>query len=638
MLQERPSLSPPIIVEFERTGDITTRSLFPDTASGDMLCPETHFWCSDKYLCLPVYVRCNGVYDCPGHEDEEGCDLYICPGYYRCRASKVCVHMTHVCDDWPLCPQLDDELLCNQTCPLHCTCHGLAFFCLQVFAADEYSDLRFLDARGSGMKVKQLGENSMLIHLSLSRCGVKHISNLTFHNLHSLDLSDNLLTEVSGYHLRHIPQLTALFLAGNPLSSVFVVPSGTSFKPQKIRSLDLSCVKLSLVIPTLFAVLPSLYTLNLSHSGVDLLQWDNPDLPVPSVQELDLRGTVIAKFPRDVLRRFIHLQLLFTDNFKLCCQAVLRPGFDLNSCHTTPDVVSSCDNLLGSVTYRATVAVLATLSLLGNVVSLSVRGCADSTRWLSSSGVVLTHLSVADLGTGLYLATLGLADHLLAGHYVWQDDTWRRGAVCQLAGVLVLNCRLAATFFITILSLYRSLHWIPSFSPHLSPARIKVVCVVVWAISLVLAAVPLISRWVFFEQQSLCVPLPHIMEDSLESSYTNGVMVLLHLVLLTLCCVCEMLSKAFVKNTFRNKDSHCNEFSFAQLGSLASGFLYTITCLVPTDSHTERPKAVHTALVYFGSVISCATNPYLHLYGVRVERSKRIKEERLLKIVRSARV
>ena len=250
----------------------------------------------------------------------------------------------------------------------------------------------------------------------------------------------------------------------------------------------------------------------------------------------------------------------------------------------------------------------------------------------------MSHLSVVDLGMGLYLATLGLADRLLAGHYVWQDDTWRRGAVCQLAGVLVLNCRLAATFFITILSLYSTLHWIPSFSPHLSPARIKAVCVVVWAISLLLAAIPLISQWGFFEQQALCFAFPYIMEDSSESSYALGVMVLLHLVLLTLCSVCEMLSKAVVKTTFHSKDIYFNGFSFAQVGSLASGFLYTIACLVPTDFHTERQKAVHTAVVYFGSVISRATNPYLHLYGVRVERSKRIKEERLLRIVRSAQV
>nr|KAG5712202.1 hypothetical protein BaRGS_014552 [Batillaria attramentaria] len=31
--------------------------------------------------CLPVYLRCNGVYDCPGLEDERDCDKYACPGF-----------------------------------------------------------------------------------------------------------------------------------------------------------------------------------------------------------------------------------------------------------------------------------------------------------------------------------------------------------------------------------------------------------------------------------------------------------------------------------------------------------------------------------------------------------------------------
>ena len=145
----RRYISLPILVEFRPTGDIVTRSLLPETGEGDMTCPETHFWCPRKDLCLPVFVRCNQVYDCPGHEDEDDCDLYECPGFYRCRNSKVCVHVTHVCDDWPLCPQNDDELLCSQSCPLQCTCHGLAFFCSRMFAAYEHPDLRYLDARAA---------------------------------------------------------------------------------------------------------------------------------------------------------------------------------------------------------------------------------------------------------------------------------------------------------------------------------------------------------------------------------------------------------------------------------------------------------------------------------------------------------
>nr|KAG5689452.1 hypothetical protein BaRGS_026013 [Batillaria attramentaria] len=52
-------------------------------------CPETHFRCPGDGYCMPVYVRCNDVYDCPGKEDEAACDSYTCPGFYRCRKSRV---------------------------------------------------------------------------------------------------------------------------------------------------------------------------------------------------------------------------------------------------------------------------------------------------------------------------------------------------------------------------------------------------------------------------------------------------------------------------------------------------------------------------------------------------------------------
>ena len=630
----------PMIIDFKPKGHINRRPLPPDRGSRDSACPETHFWCPDKDYCLPVYVRCNGVNDCPGHEDEEGCDAYTCPGFYRCRASKVCVLIDHVCDDWPLCPQHDDELLCNLKCPSQCTCHGLAFFCGSVFAVHQYPDLRYLDVRGSGMNVHQLGDNHMLVHLGLARCGVRNVNNFSFPNLHSLDLSDNLLKEVRVNHFVHMPRLAVLFLAGSPLTAVFSVSAGSSTQLHKIHMLDLSRVELHTVDPSLFTVFPQLQTLNLSHSGVELLHWNSSQMSVASLQELDLRGNVIAEFSRDVLRGCVQLQLLLTDNFKLCCPSVLPPAFDLNHCHARQDDVSSCDDLLGSATYRGAVAVLAILAVLGNVASLTVRVCVTSTWQMSSGGVVLTHLSVADLGMGLYLATLGLADRLLAGHYVWQDVAWRREAVCQLAGVLAMFCRHAATFFITILCLDRCLHCCRALALHLMPTKVKVTCVVAWAASLVLTAVPVMSGWRLFGQQALCVPLPHKRDSSLESHYVHGTMVLLHLIMFVVCSVCEIVHEAYssvTKSSAMNEDTRVNVSLFVMFGSLTSGFLYTIACLVPTDAHTDRQTATHTALVYFGCVVSCAMNPYLHLYGARVERAKRIKEERLMRIVNRAR-
>ena len=141
-----------------------------------------------------------------------------------------------------------------------------------------------------------------------------------------------------------------------------------------------------------------------------------------------------------MLRGCVQQQLLLTDNFKLCCQFVLPPPFDLNQCHARQADVSSCDDIVSCATYCGAMAVLATYC--GAMAVLAILAVLGNLACLTG-GVVLTHFSVADLGMGLYLATVELADRLVAGHYVWQDVSdhvarrgLEKGAVCQLTGVL----------------------------------------------------------------------------------------------------------------------------------------------------------------------------------------------------------
>ncbi|KAL8597605.1 hypothetical protein ACOMHN_001536 [Nucella lapillus] len=71
-----------------------------------------HYRCPGDFSdCLPIFTRCNGVYDCLDHQDEEGCEDLMCPGFFRCRVSTICVHNDDLCDGWSHCPLRDDELL-----------------------------------------------------------------------------------------------------------------------------------------------------------------------------------------------------------------------------------------------------------------------------------------------------------------------------------------------------------------------------------------------------------------------------------------------------------------------------------------------------------------------------------------------
>ncbi|KAL8580878.1 hypothetical protein ACOMHN_039578 [Nucella lapillus] len=115
-------------------------------------CPDSHYRCPGDFNdCLPVYTRCNGLYDCLDHQDEEGCEDMKCPGFFRCRVSRLCLHYDHMCDGWSHCPMNDDELLCGMTCPVNCFCQGHAFLCSQPFTASLFPHLRYLNASGSDL-------------------------------------------------------------------------------------------------------------------------------------------------------------------------------------------------------------------------------------------------------------------------------------------------------------------------------------------------------------------------------------------------------------------------------------------------------------------------------------------------------
>ena len=164
---------------------------------------------------------------------------YMCPGFYRCRSSPVCVHLSDVCDGFSHCPQRDDEWLCDSTCPRdHCRCQGEAFVCRTSFPAHQYSQLRYLDASWSGMSLHNLSNNVYLIRLHLRWCSLTHLEVTEFPNMQTLDLSYNQLTVVNMDHFLPLTRLRSVRLASNPLLNM---TAGTyDHKHSLVSDLDIS--------------------------------------------------------------------------------------------------------------------------------------------------------------------------------------------------------------------------------------------------------------------------------------------------------------------------------------------------------------------------------------------------------------
>ena len=284
-------------------------------------CPVGFFKCTEDGYCFELVFRCNGVDDCPEGEDELRCSDYQCPGLYRCRDSRICVLVQSLCDGFALCPQRDDELYCKLQCPKACACYGLAFKCSYVFAVQDFLEMRYLDASDSHLSLQQLSRNKPLVYLSLARCALDELGNVTLPNLHTLDLSDNHLREVTFKQLSSFKNLRTLVMSGNPLSSPFSATGDTS--PLGLIVLDLSRVPLPVL--SLGAHLPHLQRLNLSATGVQHLQ--EPGFqPLTSLRVLDVRGCPLSLFPRRLFHGLRQLRRVHSDTYRMCCHATLPAG------------------------------------------------------------------------------------------------------------------------------------------------------------------------------------------------------------------------------------------------------------------------------------------------------------------------
>ena len=636
---------PPALVDLDDSGFLTTYSHRTSWENDNVECPQTHLECPGHNYCIPVYLRCNGVYDCPEREDETGCDNYTCAGFYRCRGSTVCLHSSHVCDGFPQCPQSDDELLCNLTCPESCTCYGQAFFCTQPFQVHKYPDLRFLEARATGMVPADVTNNTLLVFLDLSECGIAHLELPRLPNLHSLNLNDNLLKYVTVRNLKHAQSLQLLFLAGNPLVPFLAQDSAVNSFPN-IRVLDLSRVAMKTLSANSLSILSKLQLLNLSDSGLQrvvgaVLQ------KLQMLQTLDLRGCPVSEFPPDLFQGLTELQTIYTDNYRLCCPVILPDGFNVRNCHAPSNVISSCESLLLSDIYRVFLSLFAALSLLGNVGSLAGRLIVNKGRKGIGFDVLVSHLSIADLLMGMYLAVIGVADQRYRGNYVLNDMRWKNSGACKFAGFLSLLSSEVSALIICLITADRFLVLrFPLSQLRFSPRSALLACCVVWTLGLTVAAIPLLpvtAHWRFYSQTGICVPLPITRNDFPGHDYSFGILIVTNFVLFLLIAVGQIVIFLSIRaSSMRTVDTARSSQDITIARRLITIAVSDFLCWFPIGllgllaaRGVAVPGEVNVAMAIFALPINSAINPFLYTLNIIQERRRRKKEELILKFLLS---
>ena len=625
---------PPAIVTSTPGGLLEVTSL--DTLNAT--CPDTHFLCQGEGYCLPVYARCDSVYDCPGHEDEDRCDRYTCPGFYRCRNSPVCVHADHVCDGVFQCPEHDDELTCGMTCPGSCQCHGHAFVCTGRFPAENFPELRYLTANGTGLKLQDVSSNRLLIHLNLKNCDIADFDNVYLPNLRSLDLSSNSLTTIKSVQLDHLENLQFLSVASNPLEFLSSPYENITFP--SILYLDISGINMLEISGTLLRPFQNVHYLNLSGNRIHKV-FPKGFSQLYQLKVLDATDSPMTDFPRDVFRDLEDIETITVDNYKLCCPAILPERFNPENCHAPADEISSCDALLKADVFRVFLAFYAILALVGNLASFVYRVYRkQGARKQLGFDVFVTHLCVSDFLMGVYLAIIGVADRWYYGSYEWNDKKWTHSVACQVAGFLSLLSSEVSAFFICFITLERFLFIrFPLSNFRFSVKSAQVLSVAGWVVGVVLAAVPLLpftEHWQFYSQTGICIPLPITRKRFPGSDYSFYVMIVFNFVLFLLIAIGQLLifwSYHSHGRTISRRGKKSEDITVARrlLIVAMSDFLcwFPIGLLgLMARSGIPIPGNVNVAMAIFILPFNSAINPFLYTLHSVKERYRQARQER----------
>ncbi|CAG5128178.1 unnamed protein product [Candidula unifasciata] len=479
------------------------------------LCPPTHAQCSEGY-CIPVYMWCNNMVDCPNGEDErpELCEK-VCVGMYRCKYTHVCVHSNHLCDGYYQCPNHDDELLCslqNISCPQNCKCSRMEVTCSSYPVFESATPVRYLRLQNTDipdLRFKGIALYS-LIYLNVSSSNVRNIRReylnyinlkiidirhnhveylpenafMDCHSLKVLVLSHNRLNNVRFSFLQHTRELTKLDLSYNIKNTL---EDGCFYAADKLEELILQFMQISTIAPKAF-------------SGFIRLK------------RLDLKGNELVTFSMDIFSSQKNLRSIVTDNFRLCCPTIKPSSVQFSDCDAPYDEISSCEDILRTLLLRVALWLMAMLTITGNFGVIVYRIFYD--RGIKYSfRIIITCLSASDLIMGIYLVIIGSADMMYRDRYLLAEREWKTSVPCQVAGFLCLLSSETSALFILLVTVDRLLAIAFPLHPalHFNAKSATVGCILVWAIGLFMATIPLLppfQHWELYSQKAVGVPLP----------------------------------------------------------------------------------------------------------------------------------
>ncbi|XP_046341218.2 G-protein coupled receptor GRL101-like isoform X1 [Haliotis rufescens] len=581
-------------------------------------CPAGFYTCPGSY-CIPVYLVCNGVTDCPRGEDEHQCGLYRCPGYYRCQKSgssiNHCIHANELCDKIYHCPEGDDERFCQNTCPDECSCVGYSIVCEMRMPL-----ISNLPKTARRIEIQNIDMSEMILEfdgfyslesLKIINCSLKRVPQI-FHslNLQSLDLRENLITEIPEGTFS-VPRLKHLELSLNKKFHRIIPGSFSGLGA--LETLGLSDTDISYLPVDVFQGMPNLKVISMADTDVAIIETGAFN-GLSQVNSLNIDDCEVEIFSENMFQGLDHLKILYVDTPAMCCDGVRPQTVQKEECYSENDKISSFSDLIGSDLLRIFLWILAVMAVIGNLAALGFRLIYNRSVLKKGYGIFITNLCVADLIMGLYLVIIGAVGLFYKGTYMWHAYHWKRSILCQFSGILSTVSSEASCLFIFFVTLDRFFATkFPFGEVRFSRRWAVVVSVLTWLTAITFSVTPLMFQdWNFYTDNSVCLALPFSDDMTPEWCYAFAIFVCFNFLVFLLIAFGQLFiyrvvtSHALVKDEKRNAQElaiakrlffvaftdFCCWFPIGVMGLLAAfgteiadvAFAWTLVFILPVNS------------------------------------------------------
>ncbi|KAI8740871.1 G-protein coupled receptor GRL101 [Biomphalaria glabrata] len=623
-----------------------------------------------------VFHRCIKEYFhiCEDNSHLQNCETFVCPkGFIKCPNS-YCIFSSDVDDGYRDCPLGEDEFQmsnflgftkisfifeefcveklfdftneernlfhCDLPCPMNYTCVSNKVY--SKGKETEITEYTFQVASGlyntSNLVYplhfyQQMLPFFQMVELYAQDCRIQTFDySFQYWNLLEvivLDLSYNEL--ISSNDMKSITGLSHLKVLNISHNQNLTIDQNFVF-PTSLEIIDFSYTKTSTLKLNVFENVSFLKHLNLSNTLVSTFQ----DMGIPeyfTLETLYIENIEMTNISENFFRGLTINTELRASDYKLCCPQILNPNISADKCHAPVDAISSCKHLVGDVLKRITIWTVGLITLVANGIVLVYRIRWNREIFKKAYELFVTGLGVSDFIMGMYLMLIAAVDIQYSDIYVLEDVKWRHSHCCHFAGFLSTLSSETSTFFICLITTDRFLKTTYPHGQHRFTKTGKYVSfTLVWLISFLLAAVPIVSKdWNIYSTNGLCLALPLITTDYDGWVFSFIVFVVLNFALFLFIVMGQILiftnfnSKRSVHSIKRNSRRRLEDLSVAR--KLAFVALTDFMCWFPVAllgilslSGYIFDREVYAWIAVFVLPINSALNPVIYTIPVIYKR------------------